>query len=363
MTEWINPRPLASERMALGARDNVRSMMSEQFTRGATLKDVAEHAGVSISTASRLLDARNASKETETARRVRNSALHLGYRRDYAASSLRRTGTSTIGVLVPRLSDAVMAIFYEEVARECERRDVSALVATTQDDPARLRLAAHALLGRKVDSLILTTARTDDTFIEELREGGIPHVLALRTDGISPSVTTDDELGGYLAIRHLADLGHRRVGIIAGPRYASSAALRLSGARRAIVESGLDEDPELIAGQGFSVEAGEDAANTLLALPTPPTGIFAVTDHAAIGAMAAAARRGLRTPNDISIVGYNDIPLARHLPTALSSVRTPLNLIAENAVRMLLDGDTTSRVFAPTMIPRQSSARISTNGG
>jgi LacI family transcriptional regulator len=332
--------------------------MSEQFTRGATLKDVAEHAGVSISTASRLLDARNATKETETARRVRESALHLGYRRDYAASSLRRTGTSTIGVLVPRLSDAVMAIFYEEVARECERRDISALVATTQDDPARVRHAVHELLGRKVDALILTTARTDDTFTEELREGGVPHVLALRTDGVSPSVTTDDELGGYLAIRHLADLGHRRVGVIAGPSYASSAALRLRGARRAIAESGLDVDSDLVAGQGFSVEEGEAAGAQLLSLDSPPTAIFAVTDHAAIGAMTAAAHRGLRTPNDVSIVGYNDIPLARHLPTSLSSVRTPLNLIAENAVRMLLDGDTTSRVFAPTMIPRQSSARI-----
>lgn len=178
--------------------------MSQEFTRGATLKDVAEHAGVSISTASRLLDARHAAKATETARRVRDAAQQLGYRRDYAASSLRRTGTSTIGVLVPRLSDAVMAIFYEEVARECERRDVSALVATTQDDPARLRSAVQSLLGRKVDALILTTARNDDGFAEELRNGSVPHVLALRTDGVSPSVTTDDELGGYLAIRHLA---------------------------------------------------------------------------------------------------------------------------------------------------------------
>jgi LacI family transcriptional regulator len=332
--------------------------MSELFTRGATLKDVAEHAGVSISTASRLLDARHAAKETETARRVRDSAQLLGYRRDHAASSLRRTGTSTIGVLVPRLSDAVMAIFYEEVARECERRDVSALVSTTQDDPARARLAAHSLLGRKVDALILTTARSDDSFAEELRQSGVPHVLALRTDGVSPSVTTDDELGGYLAIRHLADLGHRRVGIIAGPEYASSAVARLAGARRAIVECGLDIEPDLITGQGFSVEVGEAAAGTLLSLPAPPTAIFAVTDHAAIGAMTAAARRGLRTPQDVSIVGYNDIPLARHLPTSLTSVRTPLGLIAENAVRMILDGDTASRIFPPTMIPRQSSARV-----
>ncbi|PPF62700.1 LacI family transcriptional regulator [Clavibacter michiganensis] len=332
--------------------------MSQEFTRGATLKDVAKKAGVSVSTASRLLDDRHASKTTETARRVRDAAAGLGYRRDYAASSLRRTGTSTIGVLVPRLSDAVMGIFYEEVARECERRDLSALVATTGDDPQRARLAAQSLISRKVDALVLTTARTDDRFAAELRSLGVPHVLALRTDGVSPSVTTDDELGGYLAIRHLADLGHHRIGIVAGPTYASSAAHRLAGAQRALVELGLDTDEALFAGNGFSVEAGEEAAGHLLELSQPPSALFAFTDHSAIGAMTAATRRGLRTPDDVSIVGYNDIPLARHLPTSLSSVRVSLDLIAQNAVRMLLDAGEESRVFAPTMIPRQSSARI-----
>jgi LacI family transcriptional regulator len=350
--------PVLSETAAPTATEFARTTMSQEFTRGATLKDVAEKAGVSVSTASRLLDDRHASKTTETARRVRDAATLLGYRRDYAASSLRRTGTSTIGVLVPRLSDAVMGIFYEEIARECERRDLSALVATTGDDPQRSRLAAQSLLSRKVDGLVLTTARTDDDFTAELRSAGVPHVLALRTDGISPSATTDDELGGYLAIRHLADLGHRRVGIVAGPTYASSAAMRLAGARRGMLESGLDVDEELFAGNGFSVEAGEEAAGRLLGLPRPPTALFAFTDHSAIGAMTAAARRGLSTPGDVSIVGYNDIPLARHLPTSLSSVRVSLDLIAQGAVRLLLDAQEGSRVFPPTMIPRQSSARI-----
>ncbi len=325
--------------------------------RPATLKDVAEAAGVSISTASRLLDKRYEGSSPENARRVREAAERLGYQRDYAASSLRRQGTSTIGVIVPRLSDAVMGILYEEIARECERRDVQALVATSHDDPARGRRVAASLLSRKVDGLILTTARLDDGFAAELRTAGVPHVLALRTAGDSPSVVTDDRLGGYLAVRHLVDLGHRRIGVIAGPTYASSARGRREGALDALREAGADLDPELVRGVDFSVETGHDAAEQLLRLSTKPTAIFAVTDHAAIGAMAAASRRGLSVPADLSVVGFNDIPLARHLPTPLSSVRASLDLIGQTAVRMLVDGDTGHVVLPPTMIPRDSTGR------
>ncbi|WP_243697053.1 LacI family DNA-binding transcriptional regulator [Labedella endophytica] len=331
---------------------------AEQRERAVTLREVAAAAGVSVSTASRLLDKRYEGSSPANARRVREAADRLGYTRDYAASSLRRQGTSTIGVLVPRLSDAVMGILYEEIARECGRRDVQALVATTQDDPEQGRKAAASLLSRKVDGLIMTTARTDDGFAEELRAAGVPHVLALRTAGESPSVVTDDHLGGYLAVRHLADLGHRRIGIIAGPRYASSALARLDGALDGLRESGCDLGGDLVRGDGFSVEAGEDAAGDLLDAGAAPTAIFAVTDHAAIGAMAAAARRGLTVPGDLSVVGFNDIPLARHLPTPLSSVRASLDLIAQAAVRMLVEGQSQHLVFPPTMIPRASSGPL-----
>ncbi|QHC58755.1 substrate-binding domain-containing protein [Rathayibacter sp. VKM Ac-2760] len=135
---------------------------------------------------------------------------------------------------------------------------------------------------------------TFDCFVEELSASGIRHVLALRTDGISPSATTDDELGDYLAVQHLADLGHRRIEIIRGPEYAPSAVHLLDGARRALGEGGDEFSPELVAGGSFSVEAGEKSAEALLELRRPPTATFAVTDHAAIGAMTAAARQGLR---------------------------------------------------------------------
>ncbi|HEU4524047.1 MAG TPA: LacI family DNA-binding transcriptional regulator, partial [Gemmatimonadales bacterium] len=175
--------------------------------RPATIHDVAREAGVSTSTVSRMLDERLPPSRSATAERVRAAALKLGYRRDVYASALRRQHTGTIGVLVPRLSDTVMAILFEEVARACAQRSGFAIVATTQDDPDAERTAAQTLLRQRVDGLILTTARLDDDFTAQLRADEVPHVLALRTDGASPSSTGDDELGGYLATRHLLDLG------------------------------------------------------------------------------------------------------------------------------------------------------------
>lgn len=157
-----------------------------------------------------------------SAEKIREAAKQLGYRRDYVASSLRRGDTGTIGVLVPRLTDTVTAMFYEAVSQAAARQGYFTVVATCGNDPDTEERATQSLLDRRVDGLILSTCRTDDRLPQQLREKQINHVLALRTDGISPSAIGDDELGGYLATRHLLDLGHREIGIIAGPNFSSS---------------------------------------------------------------------------------------------------------------------------------------------
>ena len=187
-----------------------------------TLHDVATAAGVSKSTVSRILDERLPRSEGETAKRVRQVAVDLGYVRDVSAAALRRGKTMTIGMIVPRLTDTVMAMLYEALARACARSGQFAIVATTEDEPRADRAAAQTLLQRGVDGLVISTARTGDDFPEQLTARGVPFVLALRTDGRSLSSISDDPLGGYLATRHLIDLGHRRIGLIAGPSHASS---------------------------------------------------------------------------------------------------------------------------------------------
>lgn len=324
-----------------------------------TIHDVAAAAGVSKSTVSRILDERLPRSESETARRVRKVAADLGYMRDGAAASLRRGKTMTIGVVVPRLTDTVMAMLYEAIARACARTGQFAIVATTDDEPKADRAAAHTLLQRGVDGLVLCTARDDDDYPEELAARGVPFVLALRTDGKSLSSVADDRFGGYLATRHLLDLGHRRIGLIAGPAYASSSRGRVDGYRQAMEEAGAEILPGWIVGESFSIDAGVDAAETLMRLPERPTAIFAVNDNTAIGAMSTLRRLNIAIPEDISLVGYNDIPIVSRLGTPMTSVRVPFDQIAVSALDLLMHGPASVedriRVATPTLIPRRST--------
>ncbi|WP_420395479.1 LacI family DNA-binding transcriptional regulator [Nioella sp.] len=326
-----------------------------------TLHDVASVAGVSKSTVSRVLDERLPWSDSETARKVRRVAQDLGYIRDVAAASLRRGQSMTIGVIVPRLTDTVMAMLYEALARSSARVGRFAMVATTEDDPGQVRIAAESLLRRGVDGLVLATAREGDDFPDELKDRGVPFVLALRTDGSNPSSVGDDQLGGYLATRHLLDLGHRRIGLIAGPDYASSARLRKAGYLQAMEEAGIPPDPTLIVQSTFGIESGAIAAKTLLEQPDRPTAVFAMNDNTAIGAMTAMLRLGLSVPEDVSLVGYNDIPLVRLLPTPLTTVRVPFDQIAFEAIDLLCGTvprkESDVRKATPTVIPRQSTIR------
>lgn len=242
-----------------------------------TVHSVAAAAGVSKSTVSRILDERLPRSDSETAQRVREIAAELGYVRDVSAANLRRGSTMTIGVIVPRLTDTVMAMLYEAIAKACTRSGRFAIVATTEDKPQADRLAAESLLNRGVDGLILSTARGDDDFPDELRERGVPYVLALRTDGHSLSAVGDDRLGGYLATRHLLDLGHERIGVIAGPDYASSATGRVDGYRHALEEASISVDPQLIVPSTFGIQSGAEAIEKLMGLGCRPTAILQST--------------------------------------------------------------------------------------
>ena len=179
-------------------------------------------------------------------------------------------------------------------------------------------MAVQSLLHRRVDGIIRATARIGSP----LRvDGDARQVLVLRTDGIHPASIGDDHLGGYLATRKLIDHGHRRIGLIMGPEHATTAVQRRAGYRAALIEAGIGLDDSLIAGDAYTMEAGESAAAVLLDRPDPPTAIFAVNDNNAIGAMATAAARGLVIPDDLSIIGYNDIPVVSRLPVPLTTIR------------------------------------------
>lgn len=330
-----------------------------------TLKDVAAASGVSISTASRALDERTASRSAAAAH-VRKVAEELGYRRNSFASGLRRGETRTLGVLVPRLSDTVMALMFEELERAASSRGYFAMVATSGDDPNDERRAAETLLDRNVDGLILATARLDDELPRRLRERKVAHALVLRTDGVSPSALGDDEVGGYLAVRHLVDLGHSDIAVVTGPTFTSTGIARLAGARRALGEARLTAREEWIITGGYGIENGFSAGEALLGRDNRPTAVFAANDNIAMGIMAAAHRHELKIGEDLALVGYNDTPLAARLPTPLTSVHVPLDQIARTAIDLIVEpgAEPQVRKSMPSLIPRESSGapRVHGNG-
>ena len=259
--------------------------------RAVTLREVAEASGVSISTVSRILDDRIPQSRSSTAERVRQTADALGYRRNAAASGLRRGATGTIGVLVPRLTDTVMALMFEALERAARTRGYFAVVATSGDEPEEERRATETLLDRGVDAVILATARLGDLLPASLRDRGIPHVLVLRSDGVSPSSLGDDEMGGYLAVRHLVDLGHRDIAVVTGPDFTSSARARLAGALRATIEAGWELPPGRVIAGGYGVDDGVAAGEALFAAGDAPTAVFAANDNIALGVARSGEHR------------------------------------------------------------------------
>lgn len=326
-----------------------------------TIWDVARRAGVSKSTVSRVLDGRRNSQSPH-ADAVRDAARELGYHRDIFASGLRRGSTDTIGVIVPRLTDTTMAVLYEQISAACHARGKLAVVATSENHITAVQQAVTTLLERRVDGLLVTTDQREDPTVALLRERSIPHVCVLRSEGGSHAAVGDDELGGFLATSHLISLGHTRIALINGAPIASSARGRESGYRRALSEAGLEVDPKLIHHTDFTVESAAEATSRLLGSGIPFSACFGATDNLAVGAISSFTAKGFRVPDDISVIGYNDIPLARFMPVPLTTVRVPFHDIARDSLDLLESAlvkdhnEPLTRVSTPELIIRDSTA-------
>jgi LacI family transcriptional regulator len=252
-----------------------------------------------------------------------------------------------------------MALMFEELERAASARGYFAMVATSGDDPEDERRAAETLLDRNVDGLILATARLDDELPQLLRQRGVAHALVLRTDGVSPSAIGDDEVGGYLAVRHLIDLGHHDIAVVTGPSFTSSAVARLLGARRALEEANIEVPEKWLVAAGYGIENGYSAGEALLGegVQKRPTAVFAANDNIAMGIIAVAHRYQIAVGEDLALVGYNDTPLSARLSTPLSSVRVPLDQIATTAIDLIVNPGTEPHIrkSMPSLIPRESS--------
>jgi len=314
--------------------------------RPPTLREIADQAGVHISTASRVLrQPEPADGWSDSALRVRQVAEELGYQPNLWAASLRTRKTTTIGVVMPRLTDVVVATMFQGIEEAATAAGYSVLLSSPPDDLDAQRKAVEFLVSRQVDGLMLSSIHLPGTdFVDSLPLRSLPILLLNRHVDPAPSsqnsslpfVSGDDRLGGYLAGKHLLDCGYRDLGVIAGPDHASTSRERVAGFRDALTEAGLELPPNRIVASEFEVQGGVDAAATLLSGNTRPDAVFTVSDTIAIGVLGVARDLGLSIPDDLALVGYNDIPVVSQLPVPLTTVRSPARKIGATGLEHLL---------------------------
>jgi LacI family transcriptional regulator len=305
----------------------------------ATLRDVARIAGVHPGTVSRALNpATQALVRDETVRRVRQVAEELGYRPNPLARGLKTNRSYTIGVIVPDIQNPLFPPIIRGLDDRLGQAGYTPLIANTDNDPARERVDFEAMRTRAVDGFITATARLDHELLDEIAAVGVPLVLVNRRveDGSLPSATADDRAGVRLAVEHLIELGHTRIAHLGGPQDVSTGHQRSEGFREAMDAAGLDTSL-VRAGRAFTEPEGARLCEDLVATGEPVTAIVAGNDLMALGCYDVFAARGIRCPDEISVVGFNDMPFADRFAPPLTTVRIPHYEIGVAAAQLLLD--------------------------
>jgi len=331
-----------------------------------TLKDVAKRAGIHPATASRALNPETRLLVSEeTARRVVAAAEALGYRPNTVARSLRTRRSNTIGVLIPDLNNPLFPPIVRGLEDRLAANGYVALIGNTDSDDTRERMVFEQMRARHVDGYALATARLHSPMLTEMAQAGMPVVLMnrLSEDYSFSSVSVDNERGVGMEIAHLAGLGHRRIAYIAGPQEVSTGLGRYRGFVEAMQDCGLPLDLDLVAhAKAFSVEEGYRCSQQLLDAHVHCTAVAAGNDMLAVGCYRALEEAGLTCPDDVSVVGFNDMPFIDRLRPPLTTVRFPHYQVGTEAAQLLLEriggggGPVKIIYLAPELIIRGSTA-------
>lgn len=326
--------------------------------QGITISDVAERAGVSVGTVSNVVNRPERVAEG-TRERVRAAITSLGWVPNGSAATLRAGRATLVGLIVPDIRNP----FFTEVARGAEDMAAASgeavVVCNTDWLLNSERRALDALARQRVRGVMITPAGEDERYLEWLMDRGMALVLLdhRRSAGLVPSVVVDDVLGGRLAGQHLIELGHRRVALVNGPTSIPQCEDRRLGLLGALKGAGLDPERDLVE---VEVEA-MDAASGLAAVDdifevAAPTAIFCTNDLLAIGVIRGLRMRGLRAPNDVAVVGYDDVELAAMTDPPLTTVHQPSYELGETAYQLLRRGaEPEQRSFSPHLVQREST--------
>lgn len=328
-----------------------------------TIRDVAREAGVSVATVSRVLNS-SGPVSPGTRKRVEEVAEDLEYIPHGGAQSLITRRTGNLGIILPDLYGEFFSQLIRGIDQATRAAGYHVLLSSSHADRVELEAALRAMRGR-VDALILMSP---DNAPDELLKGvpkGLP-VLLLNTDegGAAPvdTLNVDNRGGAYAAVRHLLSLGRTRVGLIGGTLSNHDARERRDGYRAALSDAGVEEPEAWEVAADFTKAGGQRAARELMALADPPTAVFAANDSMAVGALSAFREAGVRVPEDVALVGFDDVPITRYVTPPLSSVRVDLPRFGERAVERVMEmlEDPSSHQPRHEVVPTELVIRTST---
>jgi LacI family transcriptional regulator len=326
------------------------------------LEDVANAAGVSKSIASRVLNGSpDVNVRQGTRKRVLDVARELDYRPHAAARGLRRAETGAIGLLVPNLTGPVYARIVRGAFQRALERDFVVLLVEDTEGGAADDVVKRLVRGGRVDGLIVASARPRHPLFRTLRSGDVPHVFANRgVRGSGRNVVMDEARATRVAVDHLVDLGHTRIGHVAGPRGLDPTRRRAEGFAKRAAQVGAEEAP-IVEGE-LSETGGAEAGRALLEQHPDLTAVYSSSLAQTVGLLHAASERGLRVPDDLAVISHDEIPLAEYLSPPVTTVLVPLDEVGAVAVDALVEqlegGEPRSIVVPsePTVIRRRSTA-------
>lgn len=297
------------------------------------IRDIAERAGASIATVSRVVNG-SGYVSAEMRARIEAAVAELGYRPNAGARMMRSGSSRMVGVLLPALDVHFFGILAHTVEQALFARGYQAMICSTAESADHEAAYVAAMLAQQVDGVILAAVTSDGAAVARLRAAGVPIVAVDRALTGTETVAADHQGGGRMLARHLLDLGHRAIGVIGAPGHSSPVQDRLAGIMAELAEAGL-APLSVLLGSEHSFEACRSLADSLLA-SCAPTALIGISDMAAIGALHAAVARGLRVPEDLSVIGFDDLPAARYTIPQLTTVAQPIRQIGQAAVDALI---------------------------
>ena len=305
----------------------------------ATIQEVARAAGVAPSTVSRYLNGQlRVSPATEA--RMLDAVRDLGYVPNAQARNLARRRSGVVGFVVPEISNPYFGAIADYVVDAVERHGLLVLLCSTRSQAVREASYIDLLASGAIDGMLyLGSFRSNERLAAAIR-GGLPVVVIDEPIADVPGVHTvvmDDYAGGYQAASYLVALGHRRIAFVSGPAELASVQERRRGYEDALRKGGIDPAEQLMLAGHFTEQFGMSALPRLLAAPEPPTAAFVASDYIALGMLSAAETHGVRVPADLSVVGFDDIRFSQYVRPRLTTIRSPLERLAQLGVELLFD--------------------------